>query len=136
MAGFTNNLLGLSYGNSTQEIIDQTKANYLASLGNPELIYEFLGMARNIGWQKSVEYMNSVNSKPPNAYDWASLQSIKESYNYRIDPPALESTSGFKCKKCGSDFTSSYQKQVRRIDEGATTFVVCLAPGCGFRHRF
>lgn|SRR3990167_229926 len=138
MADFNvNNLIGMQYGIAEYEIIDEIKANYLSNLSyNSKIIYEFLGMARSIGWERSVEHMNRIKNQPRDAYDWASLAPIHEAYITRIDPPNLESTSGYKCSKCGSEFTTSYQKQTRSLDEGATTYVSCLAPGCGYRYRF
>ena len=133
---YPNNLVGLQING---QVIDFNLAKQIASLGSTDTIYAFIGTAHNIGLDKAVEQLKTraaSNMSIPSTYEWASLNAIHERYNARIDPPILENTSGFKCSKCKSSYTTSYTAQIRRVDEGVTTFVVCLAPGCGHRSRF
>jgi DNA-directed RNA polymerase subunit M/transcription elongation factor TFIIS len=59
-------------------------------------------------------------------------QELKEKDNFMDNPFTVEE-GVLECNKCGSKRTLSYSKQVRRSDEGFTTF--CMCSSCGARWR-
>jgi DNA-directed RNA polymerase subunit M/transcription elongation factor TFIIS len=59
-------------------------------------------------------------------------EEISEKDNFLDNPFSVEE-GVLECGKCGSKRTFSYSKQVRRSDEGFTTF--CLCSHCGARWR-
>ena len=59
-------------------------------------------------------------------------EEVAEKDNFLDNPFSVEE-GVLECGKCGSKRTFSYSKQVRRSDEGFTTF--CLCSNCGARWR-
>lgn len=49
---------------------------------------------------------------------------LEEESNFTKNP--IQFSEGVPCKKCRSDNTYSYQKQVRSSDEGFSTFTSCF----------
>jgi DNA-directed RNA polymerase subunit M/transcription elongation factor TFIIS len=62
----------------------------------------------------------------------AIYEEVAEKDNFLDNPFSVEE-GVLECGKCGSKRTFSYSKQVRRSDEGFTTF--CLCSNCGARWR-
>lgn len=59
-------------------------------------------------------------------------EEIREKDNF-LDNPFTVEEGVMECNKCGSKRTLSYSKQVRRSDEGFTTF--CMCSHCGAKWR-
>lgn len=68
--------------------------------------------------------------------DNAKFESVYEEQSEKdnfLDNPFTVEEGVLECNKCGSKRTLSYSKQVRRSDEGFTTF--CLCSQCGAKWR-
>ena len=86
---------------------------------------------RQLASDEQKERINSAANDDFNANrtDWIrdNIASIEKEYG-------MDNVNLFgKCKKCGGDRTTHYQKQMRSSDEPMTVFITCLT--CGNRWR-
>lgn len=79
---------------------------------------------------------NHMNGEGPVEWDHKNFDNIKsllrEEYDFIKNPVEIEE-GVMLCKYCSSKRTYSYQKQVRRADEGFTIFVSCFE--CNRQYR-
>ena len=79
-----------------------------------------------------------IEMKPRELFpeNWNEIVKKHWEQNKDVGSAPEATTTMFKCQKCKKRMCTFYQMQTRSADEPMTTFVTCVAPGCGKKWRF
>ena len=89
-----------------------------------------------VGGEVSAEKL--IDMKPQELFpeNWEELAKKHWEQNKNTGNAPEATTNMFKCPKCKKRQCTFYQMQTRSADEPMTTFVTCVAAGCGKKWRF